>query len=54
MINRKKVLLITGSGKRIGREIVLRLPVEKYKFIIHYNESKKDADDVIKKIRGEG
>ena len=54
MINRKKVLLITGSGKRIGREIVLRLPVEKYKFVIHYNESKKDADNVIKKIKSNG
>ena len=52
--DKKKVVLITGAAKRIGREIALRLSHEKYKFIIHFNKSKKDCASLIETIENSG
>ena len=48
MKNRKDVILITGSSKRIGKEIVLGLSRfnKNYKFILHYNNSAKEAKNL--------
>ena len=35
MKNQKRIVMITGGAKRIGREIALGLSKEKYTFIIH-------------------
>ena len=37
----KKVALVTGSAKRIGKEIVLHLANNNYQPLIHYNQSGK-------------
>ena len=56
MKNKKKIILITGSGKRIGKELVLGLSkIDKsYKFILHYNESHKEVEALIKRISKDG
>ena len=48
MRNIKKVILVTGSGKRIGREIVLGLSKnsKNFQFILHYNNSYKEVLDL--------
>ena len=38
-----KWVLITGSGKRLGKELAIRFAEKKYNIILHYNSSKKDA-----------
>ncbi len=39
----QRTVLITGSAKRIGRGIALRLAAEGYRVAIHYRESEKEA-----------
>lgn len=39
-----KVALITGSARRIGREIARRLHKEGMRIMIHYHASREDAD----------
>lgn len=39
-----KVVLVTGSAKRIGRAIALRLSREGAKVAIHYNASREEAE----------
>ena len=50
---KEKIILITGSGKRIGKEIVLGLcKLDKtYKFILHYNNSDSEATMLMKRIK---
>ena len=36
MKKQKKVIMITGAAKRIGKEIILRLPIEEYNFVVHF------------------
>ena len=56
MRNIKKVILVTGSGKRIGREIVLGLSKnsKNFQFILHYNNSYKEVLDLINKLKKNG
>tara|TARA_B100001175_G_C19402160_1_gene586812 strand:- start:10 stop:735 length:726 start_codon:yes stop_codon:yes gene_type:complete len=51
-----KIILITGSGRRIGKELVLGLSkIDKnYKFILHYNNSSKEVQSLINKIKKDG
>ena len=44
----KKIALVTGSAKRIGREIVLHLANNNYQPLIHYNQSANDAKNLKK------
>ncbi len=39
-----KLILVTGSAKRIGREIALRLAREGARVAIHYHESREEAE----------
>lgn len=41
---RGKTALVTGSAKRLGKEIVLALAKEGIDIIIHYNSSKEEAE----------
>ena len=45
-----KTILITGAAKRIGKEIALTYSDLGWNIIIHYNSSKKDADDLANEI----
>ena len=45
-----KTIFITGAAKRIGKEIALTFKEIGWNIIIHYNSSKKDADDLADQI----
>jgi pteridine reductase len=42
-----KTALITGSAKRIGRAVALALADRGVNIIVHYNESEKEADELV-------
>ena len=46
----KKTIFITGAAKRIGKEIALCFSEMGWNIIIHYNSSKKAADDLADEI----
>ena len=45
-----KTIFITGAAKRIGKEIALTFKELGWNIVIHYNSSKKDADDLANEI----
>jgi len=50
----KKVALVTGSAKRIGRSIALRLAAEGADVVVNYRNSESDAAEVVTQIEGLG
>jgi len=46
----RKAALITGGGKRIGKEIALFLADQGYDIAIHYNHSESEAREVAEMI----
>jgi len=46
-----KFALVTGAGKRIGKEIALRLAREGYGVAVHYRSSQAEADAVVSEIK---
>lgn len=50
----KKVALVTGAGKRIGRSIALRLAAEGADVIINYRHSESEAAEVVAQIKAMG
>lgn len=50
----KGAALITGAAKRIGKEISLFLSSYGYKVIIHYHQSKRDAQSLERQIKKNG
>jgi NAD(P)-dependent dehydrogenase (short-subunit alcohol dehydrogenase family) len=46
----QKVALVTGSSKRIGKAIAIALAKEGADVVVHYNNSKKEAEAVKKEI----
>ena len=46
-----KSALITGGAKRIGRAIALYLAEKGFDIIIHYSQSKKEAEELVSKLR---
>ena len=48
-----KTVFITGAAKRIGKAIALTLKDLGWNIIIHYNSSKKDADELANKINND-
>ena len=51
---RGKAALVTGAGKRIGREITLQLAAAGVDCLVHYNRSAKHAAGVIDECRTRG
>jgi len=49
-----KVALVTGSAKRLGRAIALHLATEGADVIVHYRESRADAEEVVAQIKSLG
>lgn len=41
-----EAVLITGGARRVGREIALTLAAAGYDIVLHYRESRKQADDL--------
>ena len=50
----KGALLITGAGRRIGKEIALSLGAVGYAIAVHYNTSEKEAENVSGEINKAG
>lgn len=50
----KKVVLVTGAAKRLGREIALTLAGQGATILIHYHSSVKDAKSLQKEIQSLG
>jgi pteridine reductase len=47
-----KTVLVTGSARRVGAEIVKSLHKQGFVVIIHFFHSEKDAKDLIKQLNG--
>ncbi|MCE9644013.1 SDR family oxidoreductase [Candidatus Parcubacteria bacterium] len=54
MAKDRKWALVTGGAKRIGAEIVLSLAREGYNIYLHFNSSKKEAEETKKKAESKG
>ena len=46
--------LVTGAGKRLGREMALYLARRGYDVAVHYASSRKEAETVVKEITALG
>jgi NAD(P)-dependent dehydrogenase (short-subunit alcohol dehydrogenase family) len=54
MANRRGAALVTGSAKRIGRQIALDLAADGWDIAVHCNTSFEDAEDVAQNIKTMG
>lgn len=46
--------MITGAGKRIGREIALALARRGARVIVHHHRSRRESEELVARIRSEG
>ena len=49
-----KLALITGGAKRIGKGIALSLAENGFDVVIHYSESRKEAEELVSKLKSFG
>ena len=49
-----KLALITGGAKRIGKGIALSLAQNGFDVVIHYSESRKEAEELVAKLKSFG
>ena len=54
MSNPAKTVLITGAAKRLGRVIALALAEGGFSIVVHYNDSRPEAEDTAALIRAKG
>lgn len=50
----KKVAIVTGASKGIGREIAKRLSLQGYQVVANYHTSKEDAENLQKELEEKG
>jgi len=48
---RQPVAIVTGGGRRLGRQIALALAENGFATVVNYNESRQGAEQVVKTIR---
>jgi 3-oxoacyl-[acyl-carrier protein] reductase len=46
----KKVALVTGSGRRLGRQIAIALAEAGFDIVVNYNQSKDEAKKTLRKV----
>ena len=46
----KKVAVVTGASRGIGKRIAIKLAEEGYEVVINYNQSESDAKDTLEKV----
>jgi NAD(P)-dependent dehydrogenase (short-subunit alcohol dehydrogenase family) len=49
-MNKNKTVVITGSARRLGKEIALAVASSGFRVIIHTNQSQGDAESLVKQI----
>lgn len=49
-----KVALVTGAGRRVGRELAIALGKERMRVAVHYNASAEGADETVAAIQDAG
>ncbi|CUT04856.1 SDR family NAD(P)-dependent oxidoreductase [Candidatus Chrysopegis kryptomonas] len=47
----KKVALVTGSGRRLGRQIAIALAEAGFDIVVNYNQSKNEAIKTLQRIK---
>ncbi len=50
----RKVALVTGSGRRLGRQSALALARDGWNIVVNYGHSSRDAADTVKEIKSLG
>ena len=50
----KKVAIVTGSSRGIGKETVMRLAQEGAKVVVNYSSSPEKAEEVVNQIQQQG
>ena len=51
---RGRVGLVTGAGRRLGRELALALAAEGMRVAVHYNASAEGGEDTVRRIEAAG
>ena len=51
IMNKQKVVLITGAAKRIGREIALHFAKQAWDVIVHFGKSENEAQTLVSEIK---
>ncbi|MCL5267548.1 MAG: SDR family oxidoreductase [Bacteroidetes bacterium] len=54
MTGRRKVALVTGSGRRLGRQSAIGLAKDGWDIVVNYAHSAKEAARTVKEIKGLG
>lgn len=53
-MSNKKVALITGASRGIGREIARLFAMNNYNVVINYNKSEREANELLQELTNEG